>query len=70
MKKIKEFLIMIIMLIGYVLFETIQWLPWLSIFILFGCLLYLFVTPIAAWIIWTMLIIFIICKTWVDIESK
>ena len=70
MKKIKEFLIMIMVLIGYMLFETVQWLPWLSIFILFGCLLYLFVTPIAAWIIWVMLMIFIICKTWVDIESK
>ena len=70
MKKIKEFLTMIIMLIGYVLFETIQWLPWLSIFILLGCLLYLFVTPIAAWIIWIILMIFIMCKTWVDIENK
>ena len=70
MKKIKEFLIMTIMLIGYVLFETIQWLPWLSVFILFGCLLYLFVTPIAAWIIWIILMIFIMCKTLVDVESK
>lgn len=70
MKKIKEYLIMTVMLIGYILFETIQCLPWLSILISAGCLLYLLITPMAAYIIWTILIMFIICKTLADIKSR
>ena len=70
-KKINIITITILFLLCYFLCNTffttvVKFLPWLSIPILIGCVLYIFVTPILGCIVWTIMIIFVILKSLVD----
>ena len=71
-KKINIITITISFLLCYFLCNTffttvVKFLPWLSIPILIGCVLYIFVAPILGWIVWTIMIIFVILKSLFDI---
>lgn len=71
-KKINIITITILFLLCYFLCNTffttvVKFLPWLSIPILIGCVLYIFVTPVVGWILWTIMIIFVILKSLFDI---
>lgn len=71
-KKINIITITISFLLCYFLcnifFTTVvKFLPWLSIPILIGCVLYIFVAPILGWIVWAIMIIFVILKSLFDI---
>ena len=71
-KKINIITITISFLLCYFLCNTffttvVKFLPWLSIPILIGCILYIFVAPILGWIVWAIMIIFVILKSLFDI---
>ena len=64
MRKI-EYMISFIML---VLKNTVVWLPFVSVFILIGSLAYAYEQHIVAYIIWSVIMLFILLKTWADGE--
>ena len=64
MRKI-EYIISFIML---VLKNTVVWLPFVSVFILIGSLAYTYEQHIIAYIIWSVIMLFILLKTWADGE--
>lgn len=71
-KKINIITITISFLLCYFLCNTffttvVKFLPWLSIPILIGCVLYIFVAPILGCIVWAIMIIFVILKSLFDI---
>ena len=71
-KKINIITITISFLLCYFLCNTffttvVKFLPWLSIPILIGCILYIFVSPVVGCIVWAIMIIFVILKSLFDI---
>ena len=62
---------LILLILCYALCHTflttvVKFLPWFSIPILIGCILYIFVSPVVGWIVWTFVITLVILKSLVD----
>lgn len=65
---------LILLILCYALCHTflitvVKFLPWFSIPILIGCILYIFVSSVVGWIIWTFVIAFVISKSLVDMTN-
>lgn len=70
MKKLKEIFITVLFLISYIVYETIQFLPFTSILILFGCLMWIVGLQFVGWMVWLLCILFMIVKTVADVTNK
>lgn len=74
-KKINILAVTILLFLCYflchtILYTIVRFLPWLSILILIGCVLYIFVAPIVGWLIWGVAIILVVLKSLVDVLTN
>lgn len=66
MKKIKDYLILILLYIGMYFILMIKWVPFYSIPLLFGAIIACLITPVCLYIITGIILLFHGLKTWVD----
>lgn len=74
-KKISILAVTILLFLCYflchtILYTVVRFLPWLSILVLIGCVLYIFVAPIVGWIVWAVVIAFVVLKSLVDMLTN